>query len=147
MGLSMSLVPRLYMECKVCYQSMEDHASDCPQGRLNQVIQNERSGKCPLCLGKTQINKGDFWECRKCKTQFCSGAIVPGMAPRTKRNFHEMESGEDFIRVVELPDKGHGKFKIDEMIAFLREEIKRVKKQRSRRHSVNQEDRNQEEGK
>ncbi len=117
MELSLDCSLQQYCKCVICKYPIGEHDGGCPAG-IMEKLQNaklERSLEfCPRCCrDMVDVNKSDFFECRSCKTQFGSSFIALGYdvekLERTKIGSHA---------AVILPEKGNGKFPMDEKIKY-----------------------------
>jgi hypothetical protein len=111
MGLSIGFGFRQMLICSICEQDMSDHDRSCPQRAIEAIYKTEMHINCPNCHKKNGIalNKNDFFECRDCHSQFSSSPIGDG-----KKIFLMDKDKDDFIQVINLAEKGEGKFLIDE---------------------------------
>jgi len=113
--------------------SMTDHASGCPVGRLAALFAAEQSGPCPECrIGHVTVNRMDFYECRKCHTQFCVSEVCGGEDPATLKTALIDITGADpyYGLVYVMKNKGNGDFPIDQTAKMLQEEGKQWVKER-----------------
>lgn len=124
MGMSMSL--QLIQRCVVCNESVDNHASQCPVGLMDKVLDKLPQIKCPRCRGKVSVNKGDFFECRKCHTQFTTGVFFH--KPGTEQEYLHNLRGDDYILVVEMEEKGTGEFPIDKLLKDMEVRVKEARK-------------------
>lgn len=123
MNLGMNLGMNLYCLCTICGESIEDHAPSCPELRCKELADRMSHIECPHCYkGTVEVNRGDYYECRKCHTQFTSGEAVIGHDPATLERTALIDYDENrVIPVLILPEKGHGEIRID---ILLKEAVK-----------------------
>lgn len=101
--------------CRICNESVSDHAEDCPYKQLENIDGNRPNIQCCKCGGRVEANTSDYYECRMCNTQY------------SRSGFHEdlgwektvlIDLGKDeAITVLVMPDKGRGEFKVDRDMA------------------------------
>jgi hypothetical protein len=117
----------------------EHHEPNCPRAALQRLCNTP--GKriilsCPRC-SKTaiEINTSDFFECRKCHTQY-SASITPGHITATLPHTRLIDwDRDDVVPVAILPERGEGKFRFDRMIDPYH---KQVEEWRARKGSKNE---------
>ncbi len=122
----MQLELRNHLICEACGKPWDEHDPQCPRGRIIQIVESQQLNvKCPCCRGQLEINDGDFFECRKCATQFCSGVATAGEDATTlPKHMLIGGAGMDFdrftgTRVAQMTGKGKGEFKIDRALRQL----------------------------
>lgn len=117
---------RQICRCTICGESVEDHATDCPQGQLENLQNEHWVMQCTECkVVAVDINIHDFFECRRCHTQFCSGSHMDhGQRKVTLEHPQTCE----LIQVVVLEAKGDGRFKFDEQMMRARKAIDLARK-------------------
>jgi len=117
LGLGISMTLRL--ECVCCGQSMDEHTEECPQGRIDKLLDNRQLARCCKCSGRSrfvEVNQEDFWECRNCHTQYSSSGVCDGHDPDKLERVILLTTKDEVLDVAVLPTKGSGKFKIDMML-------------------------------
>lgn len=121
----MNLGLHIHILCQACGKPWDEHEPECPRGKIIRLMDTEEiHAKCPLCRGALAVNTSDFFECRECHAQFCTGyggGVDPDEAPQ---HFLLGGIGQDFgcldgKKVVELPDKGTGEFRLDRAVEAL----------------------------
>lgn len=127
MGLGLGLQLRQYQKCRLCKQPMDEHASDCPIGLKEQLLDKRPQISCPKCNGKVEINKSDWYECRKCHTQYSTGMVAP--ESEEQEVFLIDWNNDNRMNAKVLTEKGQGQFLIDEQLQRLNDLIKQ-KRQR-----------------
>lgn len=131
--MSRSLGFRLYMSCIICEQPTEEHDPDCPMHRLAVLQAKVSKITCPQChKGTVDINEGDWYECRKCHTQYSAGAIVPYKGKLPKAVLIDFDDNRAFDVLI-LPDKGHGKIRIDLQIKELGRIVRNAQRRAKRK--------------
>ena len=126
----MSLGMSVYQACTVCGQSVEEHAPDCLFRRVAELEDAAMRAQCPIChQNSVGINEKDYFECRACHAQFCSSEFVPGHDPALLKEAVVINWQEDsYVKVLVLPEKGDGKFPLDEALAKIREQLQAIRK-------------------
>lgn len=121
------------IKCPVCGQK-EGHAPGCLQAQLDHLLTLQRHMPCPKC-GERQVavNSDDFFECRKCNTQFSTSAAEKD-APW---HFLDDPRSFDLLVAAELSQKGHGNFPLDKKIEEITEQIRsQIKRPRKRKKEL-----------
>tara|TARA_Y100000310_G_C20340342_1_gene649498 strand:- start:264 stop:659 length:396 start_codon:yes stop_codon:yes gene_type:complete len=125
MGMGMSI--RMYIECRLCGEPTSEHSPSCPEVYVQEMESRRKHIRCPKCKKKAiDVNTDDFYECRECHTQYCTGmTMAKGEDPECEflLDFHD----DVPIKVVVMDEKGKGKMKWDIKLeeAFkIREEAK-----------------------
>jgi len=120
--------------CRACDGFLHEHEEGCPQDKLTKFCQEAalHEYRCPKCIGRVAVNKGDFYECRKCRTQFSSGPAC-GEDVETLDIAFLMNDTDDYVKVAVMTSKGQGKFRNDEIIKALRQAVKRAVRRRQER--------------
>lgn len=131
----LSLRPRLEFErilrCKHCRKSISEHSPDCPQGRYDTLVARRKLCACPVCKeGPVELNKGDYFECHSCKTQFSRARRDQHANPRFYLDFPD---GSDFVDVVAIEGKGEGDFPLHKALLELEQLLNQPKKRRRRK--------------
>jgi len=132
MGIGLRLFQGI--ACHACDGFLHEHEEGCPQDMLTKFCQEAvlHEYRCPRCFaGRVAINKGDFFECRKCHTQFSSGPACGEDAETLDRAFL-MNDTDDYVKVVVMTVKGNGKFRNDEIIKALRQSVRAARRKRAR---------------
>lgn len=121
-GLSMECNMRMCLKCRICNEDMDTHARGCPEGIIKEIIEKHRVIKCPVCRRtKVEINAGDFYECRACRTQFSRSHICgPNAAEELEETYLFPDSGE-VLKVLIMKEKGEGKFPFDRYLKKFRQ--------------------------
>ena len=69
--------------------------------------------KCPICKeSAVDINAGDFYECRKCHTQFCASSVFEARCD----GLIDLDIGDDIILIMVMKEKGKGIFNMDKRL-------------------------------
>lgn len=121
------------IKCRACDGYMHDHEAECPQRKLADFCEesSRREHRCPKChRGDVALNKADFFECRKCHTQFSTS---PACGEDAETLEHTYLLADTAIRVVVMTLKGDGKFMDDAVIAMLRRDVTETIARRSGR--------------
>lgn len=129
--MSMSMVPqiRILQLCVICGESVQEHHKDCPCTRLEKALDARPEISCIVCKrGKVDINRSDFFECRKCHTQFTSGEYDPGGSEEKQEVIHNC-NGDIYINVKKMLLKGEGDFPKDTLLKQLQDAVKQAKKE------------------
>ena len=132
------------IKCRACDGFTHDHSGDCPQGRLTAfcTAMALREYHCPKChRGFVAINRGDFYECRKCHMQFSTGPACGEPAESLERTY--ILTDDQAIQVLVMTSKGLGEFRDDAIVKMLRQEVdaaiaRREPRRRKRTPSVYQ---------
>lgn len=134
MGLVMAPAQRIYIECRTCGGSMDDHrhevvATDgglvkvgCPTAALKHLWENkEPSHCCPLCHSDTiEYNSDNLYECRKCGEQFKSAHTFDDMEAIVDDDRLNMRRDNGLIEKVVAVGQGKADFRYDRDVARLR---------------------------
>lgn len=121
--LNINLKPSLGLRCLYC-KTRDGHSPYCLQAQLDELCRRRKYIECPKC-GKNavDVNQGDYYECRGCHTQYTTGER-DGSFERTFLVINEDIPIDEGVKIVlVLPQKGVGKFPIDERIASLKLEV------------------------
>jgi hypothetical protein len=115
----MRMEQRLQALCTICDEPITDHADWCIELLIQKECEKQVRLCCPNChefeLG---INAMDFYECRKCHTQFCAGPVSGGENPDELKRTHILtDNGAIPALVMRTP--GDGKFPHDQYISEL----------------------------
>lgn len=109
-------------KCIVC-KVVAGHDDDCPVEKVRAFWEEKtkREHRCPRCLnGWVAINRGDYWECRKCHRQFSAGLVCAGEDPDTLEKAYILNDWDNCpIYVYVMKCKGNGKFRDDEIANML----------------------------
>ena len=124
MKLGMNLT--LAMLCTHCDEPLgEEHdESPCPKAQIKKLSVSNRTYSCPKCdERKVELNTDDFLECRACKTRFSRGLVAGGENPDTLERVHILDQDYEnaAIPVLVLKVPGQGEFRIDKLIAQVKE--------------------------
>ena len=116
--MQLTMIPRMEMQCTLCKKSIDSHDENCPQRWIEHLLDEvANSIPCPKCDdGDVEINRGDFYECRSCGTQFTAGE-----ACKTNKftDLHNRKTDKE-IHVSIMAAKGSGEFPIDQQIKAAR---------------------------
>ena len=122
--MNMVVKNMVYIKCPVCGSPQGEHADDCPQAEYNRLSALQSFGLCPKCLENgIDVNADDFWECRKCHTQFSGSGF--GDTAEPEKTMTDNKDGQ-MITVIVLKAKGKGDFPIDKALASLQEQINKA---------------------
>lgn len=129
-GMSMSHGVMQIIRCEFCGSPDGEHAPGCLHAQLDHLESLQRHIPCPNC-GERAIgmNSDDYYECRKCSTQYSTGAAGKD-APC---HFLDDPRASDLLVAAELSYKGQGNFPLDKQITAILEKMKQFKKQHRRR--------------
>jgi len=123
MGMEFRMEQRAVLLCSACGENMQDHASDCPQGRLEALWDSAVRGRCPACRkGEVFKNSADYMECRKCRVQFSLSLICGGEDPDTLETVMIDLCPGDLTTAKRFKTLGTGDFPILRMMGRLRAE-------------------------
>ena len=137
MGMEPVMQMTQRMTCPGCGQVSGDdgkleHGFDCPYSQRNSVYLRlteleKKYYDCPEC-GESRcvdLNEMDFFECRRCRTQFSGSELADCKNPKEACLFR----GEEWPKwVFVLERKGEGKFRNNVLIADLKANISRAEK-------------------
>lgn len=122
----MRMEMRQDQECVICKRLIgtEDHAEDCLQRRVEELLERQFYVRCPECgRGQVGVNALDYFECRACHVQFSASSICAGEDPATlKSTYLPARDGDDYIRVLVMKTPGEGRFPLDERVEQLAKE-------------------------
>jgi len=134
MHLSLNQFQEIKQICNICNRSLEDHAPDCPQGKLKEVgIQIiEHLMTCPKCYesGSVLPNRDDFLECQECHALFTRSLLAMGHDPDTLERTMIFK-GDDGFQVLVIPEEGKGDFPLLQRAKELRKLCDELKKEKS----------------
>ncbi len=121
MRLEMGMGLEHQMLCIICDEPMPDHKSDCVALRCEEEAERRIEHKCPACRKwAVGLNDGDYFECRKCNTQFSASMVCAGEDPDTLEKAFILKRNDEWpIEVLVMKNKGIGKFPHDEKLAQL----------------------------
>jgi len=120
--MRLSLVPRLLQICTLCEQSVEDHAENCPHRFTQYWVNRKLVIKCPECGGSVDINTDDFYECRKCHTQYSHSSLYGEDKGVVLLDF----KNDKTIPCHTLKEKGRGQITVDIELAKAEKRVKQA---------------------
>lgn len=135
MGIGMGMTLRQMIKCPACSGYETDHEEDCPRAKLIAFCEAKatREHRCPKChKGFVAINRGDYWECRKCHVQFSAGLVMVGQAAEGSEKAVIFTADWEPIYVYVFTLKGDGQFRDDQILAMLKGEVDKTVKARKR---------------
>ena len=128
--MSMSIGQYQYMAipCPACGKTECGH--DCPGLRLKNLRDCQKRLICPVCPeNAVDINTSDYYECRKCHTQFSTGFAD---SENPERTFLDDPKCDDLIQVSILKKKGREKIRMDEAVELAQKKYNdAIKKEKS----------------
>lgn len=137
LGLNMSLAFRLRIDCRVCGGWDDGHEFGCPIPTMEALAERRKDLGCPSChASAVDQNTDDWWECAKCHDQFLGGLGGPIDAEKAEKLIILDIAENRAITVVKLPDKGKGRFVIDEGMKVLAAQAKKMRAETAARKSV-----------
>ena len=127
MNMSMGQHQYMAMPCPACGKTECEH--DCPRLLLKKLLDEKKRLICPICNEMAvDINTSDYYECRKCHTQFSTGVAD---FENPKKTILDDPGCDDLLYVSILNKKGQGKMRIDEAVKLAQKRynnaIKKVK--------------------
>ncbi len=106
MRMSLGHSHELTLKCSYCKRSVSKHKPSCPMLAYEEAQRRLLSYGCPACRASAvDVNDSDCFECRSCHRQFSRAAHHEGEGSRLF-----IDTGDDFLPVVELPEPGKGIF-------------------------------------
>lgn len=127
MGLSQRCTLRCIQRCIHCGCS-EGHDENCPLGQLENLrdyeLKSSRIAKCPECSGSASVNQTDYYECRSCHMQYCTGRHR-GVGPVLLLDV----LGQGMVQARALTEKGTGNFPLDKRIQELEAVVDKARKE------------------
>lgn len=124
--MSLSLTPRLLLKCGYCEGSVSDHETYCPQHLFDMARSNMLHYGCPACdKNSVEVNSSDYFECCSCHRQF---SRADNRNEDTKILY--IESEEEFLPVIELPELGKGDIPVLKALDTARLNFRKSKKRR-----------------
>ena len=111
-----------YAQCRLCGESISEHAPGCPHVVLQSLLDRQKSIECPRCKGSVDVNSSDFYECRECNTQFSRTKMAPN-ATHERIILLDMKNDEP-IPVLVMSVKGQGKMRWDKEIEQAKKSIR-----------------------
>jgi len=125
----MKMEMKIALVCPLCGTTDDEkHADDCLIGILKTFQKTIINTTCPLCGGSTTVNQDDFFECRKCHTQFCRSNIVD--SPNPEHSVLQIRG--QLVAVNVLVQKGKGNFHKDKHLEKLQEQVEAALKEKDR---------------
>lgn len=132
MRMSMSLRPMLRFGCVTCGGYHDEHVLGCPEELIEEALAREPKYGCPKCGGNASVDMDDVIQCRACRTRFsrCVGKVDDPENPektiiRQVGPTDDRPLDDEFIEVVVLRRGEERPFKIDVVLAALREDQKK----------------------
>lgn len=120
--MKLSIGIGIQVTCNYCGESMANHASSCPLGKLEDADRRRRFYGCPCCkAAAVDRNDSDYFECRDCHRQFTRCALGDDVGERMY-----LELDDDFYPVIALPTLGKGIFPSDIFFNNAREQMRRA---------------------
>lgn len=136
LGLSLSLRPTIYQKCSSCDGTINNHASDCPELRIQGLVEQLLHIQCNKCgKGEVELNTSDYYECRLCHVQYTTFGHE---SPWERSILLDLKNDRPITTLL-LPDRGSGKFKIDEQVRKWEEVRDRRRKRRKPRRQKHEE--------
>lgn len=133
MGMGFGMELRMRLLCVICDQDMDDHAENCPQGQMQQLVEHRIIHKCPDChKWSLEKNRDDFLECRKCREVFTIGLCAPYDVETLPRVII-FTRDDQALNAARFPEKGDGDFPIDEAIKAIGVAVDRARKEARKR--------------
>lgn len=128
---------RQIIECGLCGGNIgdwEEHHEahpECPHAKIGKLLAERKQYGCPVCPGRSTVdlNVGDFFECRQCRTQFSASDIVIGGDTGIAKPAFLIDADLAAIPVHVMKQKGDGVFRSDQILDSLKAELKRRKRQ------------------
>ena len=132
----MEFTQRQEQRCSLCGQPMSEHLERCPF-RVSAEFGIERFNiNCPDCeypRGKIDRNRDDFFECRKCNTQYSAGLV----GSENQKIIYLIDNcSDEYHTVYKMNEKGSGDFPVDHSRAIASRAIsiaKSIVKQRKKK--------------
>lgn len=131
--LGMSLVPRIVQLCVICDYSVQSHDENCPCYQLNLILDNTPVIQCPHCRKDVDLNRDDYFECRKCHKQFATGGFFDN-DPKSPVMILHNRRGDEYLKVKELKTLGNSDFPKDARRKALQKEIRNKRRNAQRRN-------------
>ena len=131
MALGFQLGPSLrpQQNCRYCTGSIDNHAGGCPVAALKHAQEAQLFLECPKCQrAAVDANAHDYYECRKCNSQFSRAAHHEGEGERITLI---SEKGRA-LPVIVLANKGEGKFPTDDALKSALKLLRQAKPVRRR---------------
>ncbi len=128
-GIMLRLRVTVSLQCPHCRESINAHSPNCPAHDLQKLVEKRMAstGLCPVCKKESasvELNAGDFYECRKCHTQFSTAE-----SGSAEEDWTWLTINGEFIIVIVLKDKGKGDFPLDKLFEEARQRLKKKRKQ------------------
>jgi DNA-directed RNA polymerase subunit RPC12/RpoP len=138
MGMSLRLTQRMTFICALCDKEADDHADWCPQPKIEALVASQKFYSCPDCHRRSvEVNTGDYFECRECRSVFSAGAAGYVEGEPTFTMFEQGNDSFDSCRKVwRLDGFGNGEFRVDvqlKPLLELRNRIRSRKKHKKRK--------------
>lgn len=135
MRLGLCLSHAQVLICTLCGRSIEEHLEGCPHLAAKRAslafCKYDINCHTPACRGKVYPNIDDFYECRRCGTQYSASEI--GSDGKKVEYLIDYQHNESYPVHV-LPAKGQGRFLMNRQMEVASKAIviakKMVKKRR-----------------